>query len=204
MMKTLRVISNMVWPSLLFFVAYKVLGVIPAMALSGVVSIGRLIVSIKQGDVKNSQVLGFLGLVGSAVTIFFTGNEKYYYAPALIQNVILLTLFVIMCMRHKSVLHYMAKDFDVKALKEVPEEHMMNVNLLWIAFFVLKIISKTMAIFKLDFQTSYWLIFILGDPMTIIVVLLSIWMIRRSLVKNPVAASEDIADNIPEDGEVQL
>ena len=98
----------------------------------------------------------------------------------------------------------MAKDFEVKALKEVPEEHMMNVNLLWIAFFVLKIISKTMAIFKLDFQTSYWLIFILGDPMTIIVVLLSIWMIRRSLVKNPVAASEDIADNIPEDGEVQI
>ncbi|SDA62094.1 Protein of unknown function [Lachnospiraceae bacterium G11] len=202
MKKTLRVISNMVLPSLLFFVIYKVLGVIPAMVLSGVVSVGRLVVSLKQGNVKNSQVLGFLGLVGSAVTIIFTGNEKYYYAPALIQNVILLTLFVIMCMRHKSVLHYMAKDFDVKALKEVPEERMMNVNLLWIAFFVLKIISKTLAIFKLDFQTSYWLIFILGDPMTIIVVILSIWMIRRSFAKNPITVSEDIADNIPEDGEV--
>lgn len=171
----------MVLPSLIFFIIYKLWGVIPAMVLSGAIALGRLIISIKHGDVKNSQVLGFLGLVGSAVAIFYSGNEKYYYLPPLIRNVILLTMFAVLCFKHKSVLHYMAEDFDIRALKEVPEDRMMNVNILWIAFFVLKIISKILAITKLDFKTSYWIIFILGDPMTVVVVILSIWMIRKGI-----------------------
>ena len=173
-------ILNMVFPSIIFYIVYKLWGIIPAVAVSAAFCVGNILVSAIRKRVKNTQILGLLGLLASAVAIYFTGQEKYYYIPSLIENVFFLGFMVCLCCRHKSVLHYIAKDFEIASLQKIPEHRMMNVNTLWLVFFSLKIIAKIVGIVFLNFNTLYWLVFIMGDPMTIVTIILSIVLIRRS------------------------
>ena len=46
----------------------------------------------------------------------------------------------------------------------------------------LKIIAKIAGIVFLNFNTMYWPVFIMGDPMTVVTIVLSIVLIRRSWV----------------------
>ena len=183
-MQWLKSLINMALPTILFYVSYKVVNIIPAVIISGVYSVGILIYEKKRnGTVKNSQIIGVIGLLGSALAIGFTGNEKYYYIPSLIENVIFLGFMLVLMMKKKSVLHFLAKDFGIESLEQIPEENMLNVNLLWMFYFGVKIVSKIMGLLYLDFDKLYWLVFLLGDPMTIIVIVLSVVMIRKGYVQ---------------------
>ena len=173
---------NMILPTLIFFVVYKLWGIIPAIAFSTLCSVISIVVAAIRDKVKNSQVIGLLGLVSSAVAIYFTGEEKFYYIPALIENIIFLGFMIYLCARRKSIFHFILKDFEIDSLQCIPEDRLMNVNIVWLVFFVLKIVSKTIGIFYLDFKQLYWLVFILGDPMTIVAVVISVVLIRRSFV----------------------
>lgn len=173
---------NMILPALMFFAAYKLWGIIPAIAVSTLYSIISIVVSAIRDKLKNSQVIGLLGLIGSAVAIYFTGDEKFYYIPALIENIIFLGFMIYLCVRRKSIFHFILKDFEIDSLQRVSENRLMNVNTVWLAFFVLKIISKVIGILYLDFKQLFWLVFILGDPMTIVAVVISVILIRRSFV----------------------
>lgn len=183
MKKIIKALFNMVVPSLLFYVVYRLWGILPAIIVSAVFAVGNLVVSALRGKVKNTQVLGLLGLIGSFVAIYFTGEEKYYYVPSLLMNVIFLGFMVWLCLRRKSVFHYIAKDFEVAALEAVPEERLMSVNFLWIVFFCLKILAKILGLLYLNFKALYWLVFLFGDPLTIVVIVLSVVMIRNEMKK---------------------
>ncbi len=50
--------------------------------------------------------------------------------------------------------------------------------------FSIKIISKVLGMLYLDFEKLYWLVFLLGDPMTCAVILLSIYMVRKQYKKD--------------------
>lgn len=182
--KWFKPLGNMVMPSLLFYVAYHVWGIIPAMILSlayGILSLTRA--KFRHGTVKNSQIIGILGLVSSAVMILFTGEEKLYYIPAVIQNMIFLGFLIVLSVQRKSILHFLAKDFVLESLKQVPEKNLLSINVVWLIYFVLKILSKIVGILYLDFHTLYWVVFLLGDPMTILVVVLSIILVRMRCLK---------------------
>lgn len=183
-MKWMKPLCNIVIPAALFYVAYHVAGIVPAIIVSLVHCILSVIHSKSKGNqVKNSQIIGFLGLVGSATAILFTGEEKLYYVPSMIENVIFLGFMIVLSIRRKSVLHYLARDFDIQSLEQVPEERMFSINAVWMAYFLLKIISKVIGILYLNFRELYWVVFLLGDPMTILVVILSIILIRHHCVK---------------------
>ena len=186
-MQWLKSLINMALPTSLFYVLYKVVGIIPAVIISGVYSFGILLYEKKRnGTVKNSQIIGVIGLIGSALAIGFTGNEKYYYVPSLIENVIFLGFMLVLTMKKKSVLHFLAKDFGIESLEQIPEDDMLNVNLLWMFYFGVKIASKIMGLLYLDFEKLYWLVFLLGDPMTIIVIVLSVIMIRKGYAQKEI------------------
>ena len=189
-------ILNMVFPSIIFYIVYRLWGIIPAAAVSAAFCAGSILISAFKKRVKNTQILGLLGLLASAVAIYFTGQEKYYYIPSLIENVCFLGFMVCLCCRHKSVLHYIAKDFETASLQRIPEHRMMNVNVLWLVFFSLKIIAKIVGIVFLNFNTLYWLVFIMGDPMTVVTIVLSIVLIRRSWVaeEDDIPAAGDNSD----------
>lgn len=172
-------LGNMVIPAILFYGVYRVAGIIPAVIISLTYSLISVIYSkLKNHAVKNSQIIGILGLVSSAVMILFTGEEKLYYIPAIIQNVGFLGFIVALSLQKKSVLHFLAKDFEIESLKQVPEENMFSINVVWIVYFALKILSKIAGILYLDFNTLYWVVFLLGDPMTILMIILSVILIR--------------------------
>ena len=175
-------LTNMILPSLMFYAAYKIWGIIPAIAISTLYSIISIIVSAIRDKVKNSQVIGLLSLAGSAVAIYFTGEEKYYYVPSLIVNIVFLGFMIYLCARKKSIFHFILKDFEIDSLKRIPEDRLMNVNTIWLVFFALKIISKVVGILCLNFRQLFWLVFILGDPMTIVAVVMSVALIRRSFM----------------------
>ena len=178
----IKAIINMIIPSLIFYIVYRRWGIIPAVVMSGAICFGNILISAVKRRVKNTHILGLMGLLTSTIAIHFTGQEKYYYIPSLIENFFFLGFMIYLCYRHKSVLHYIAKDFEIESLHKIPEHRMMNVNYLWLAFFSLKIIAKIAGLIYLNFNMLYWLVFIMGDPMTIVTIVLSIVIIRRSWI----------------------
>ncbi len=60
---------------------------------------------------------------------------------------------------------------------------MLNINAIWIIYFALKIISKIVGMLYLNFNQLYWVVFLLGDPMTILMIILSIILIRIHYTK---------------------
>ncbi len=178
-MRWIKPLGNIVVPAILFYAAYRIGGIIPAVTLSLSYSIISAIYSKqKYHRVKNSQIVGIFGLIGSATAILFTGEERLYYIPSIVENIIYGGFMTLLSIRHKSVLHFLAKDFEIQWLKQIPEESMLGINVVWLIYFGLKIISKVLGILYLDFNQLYWVVFLLGDPMTVLVILLSVILIR--------------------------
>lgn len=183
-MKWIRPLGNMIIPAIAFYIAYRTIGMIPAV----IISLGYSLVSvvhtlIKKKNIKNSQVIGLLGLAGSAVAVTLSGNEKAYYIPSVFQNILFLVFAIILSFKRKSILHYLAKDFEISSLRRIPEKNMMCVNMIWLLYFALKIIVKIAGILYLDFNKLYWVVFLQGDPMMILVIVISIGMIRIQYAK---------------------
>lgn len=182
-MKWIRPLGNMLIPAVVFYVAYNTIGLITAV----VVSLGCSLLSVvytwvKGNGIKNSQIIGLLGLAGSAAAIVLSGNEKTYYIPSVFQNMLFLGFAIILSVRHKSILHFLAKDFEIPSLERIPEKNMMSVNRIWLFYFALKIIVKILGILYLDFNKLYWIVFLQGDPMMVLMIVLSIVMIRKQYV----------------------
>lgn len=83
-----------------------------------------------------------------------------------------------MSVRNKSILHYLAKDFEIRSLEQIPVSDMKSINVIWIIYFVLKIIVKLVGILYLDFNMLYWIVFLQGDPMMILMIVISGVLIR--------------------------
>lgn len=183
-MKWIKPLGNMLIPTALFYVVYHVGGIIPAVIISLAYTLISVIYSKMKGNaIKNSQIVGVLGLIGSAMAILFTGEEKLYYIPSIIENVFFLGIMIVLSVCRKSVLHFLAKDFEIESLKQIPEESMFSINVVWIIYFSIKIISKIAGILYLDFNKLYWVVFLLGDPMTILVIIISVMLIRMHYSK---------------------
>lgn len=179
-MKWFKPLCNIFIPAILFYAVYHAAGIIPAVIISAAYSSLSIIYSkLRNNTVKNSSIIGILGLISSAVMILFAGEEKLYYVPSIIQNILFLGFTVVLSIQRKSILHYLTKDFEIESLKRVPEESMFSVNVIWIMYFMLKILVKILGILYLEFNALYWIVFLLGDPMTIIVVILSVILIRK-------------------------
>lgn len=178
-MKWIKSLGNMVIPAVVFKIVYNTLGIIPAVILSLGCSLVSVIYSKSKGNgIKNSQVIGILGLAGSAAAIIFSGDEKLYYVPSIFQNALLLGFAITLSLKHKSILHYLAKDFEIHSLDRISEEDMKSINIIWIIYFALKIIVKIVGILYLDFNMLYWIVFLQGDPMMVLMIVISGILIR--------------------------
>ena len=184
-MKKIIPILNLILPTILFYWVYTKWGIIPATCLSILVSGISLAVQYhKTKKISNTAVIGLLGLLASGIAIYFTGNEKYYYVPALAMNVITFCFLCTLSIQKKSVLHYLAKDFEIAAIKQIPQENMHLLNVIWLIFFGCKILTKIIGIIYLDFHKLYWLVFLMGDPATVFMIVVSIIIIRIQFIHN--------------------
>ena len=174
--------ANIFLPTLAFYACYYLFGLLPAIIISILYSLAVLLFCLcKTKKLRSSQLMGLFGLTASGLAVFFTGYSNFYYVPALFNNLVLTFMMLTLALRKRSILHYLARDFEIKALSSVPETLVLGLNYVWMAYFLLKILSKLLGIFFLDFDKLYWLVFWLGDPAAILLVIFSIWFIRRKI-----------------------
>lgn len=181
--RNIFLICNMIFPSILFYFIYTFWGIILAIVFS--VLFNGISISVqyyKKRRIFNTSVLGLLGLIGSAVAICFTGNEKFYYVPALVINVINFLFLCVLSIQKKSIFHYLTKDFEITVLKRLPQENLCFLNIIWLIFFGLKIITKVMGLFYLKFDELYWLVFWMGDPAMVLMIIFSVVVIRLQFI----------------------
>ena len=117
-MRYVKIVANLVLPSILFYGIYRIAGILPAVLLSlGINLILLSIDIIKKRPIANTQILGILGGVFSALAVWGGGNEKWTFVPALLQNIIMTGFFILLTIRKKSVLKFICKDFQIKQSK---------------------------------------------------------------------------------------
>ena len=180
-MRYLRPIINITLPTIVFYIAYKLLGILPAVVLSLIINMMILIYDyVKRKPITNTQIIGILGGVFSVLAIWGGGSEKWTFVPALIQNIVMTVLFVVLTVKKQNILKFLLEDFQVKILEGMKDEKLMMINIIWIMFFILKILVKLIGIVMLDYERLYWLVFMMGDPAFIIVVILTVIILRNS------------------------
>lgn len=180
-MRYLRPIINITLPTIVFYIAYKLLGILPAVVLSLIINMMILIYDyVKRKPITNTQIIGILGGVFSVLAIWGGGSEKWTFVPALIQNIVMTVLFVVLTVKKQNILKFLLEDFQVKILEGMKDEKLMMINIIWIMFFILKILVKLIGIVMLDYESLYWLVFMMGDPAFIIVVILTVIILRNS------------------------
>ena len=176
----IKQITYMLLPAVTFYICYLFINILYATAIAALIATGVIVFNLaKHRKVANTQLLGLLSLLLSFAAVYNTGNENLYFVPSIISNFITASLIFILTMKRKSVLHYAVKEFDSQFLESVDERDVIMLNYLWIAFFVLKMVARTIGVLWLDFSVVYWVSFTLGDPMNVAVVALSIFYIRK-------------------------
>lgn len=173
-------LSYLILPAIVFYICYKYIGILVAILLSASLSVAAIIYNFaKHKTVPHTQILGVLGLLLSFVAVLFTDNEKLYYVPALCSNCLLACFALLLTLRHKSIFHYIVKDFNIPIVQNVPEDQFIPLNIMWLAFFIIKAVSKVLGILFMSFESLYWLVFLLGDPMTIVLVVCSAYFVNK-------------------------
>lgn len=64
------------------------------------------------------------------------------------------------------------------------DDKLQPLNLLWLAFFCLKIFVKIAGLVLLDYDKLYLLTFLMGDPALLLVVLLTVLIIKKNINNN--------------------
>jgi len=169
-------------PLVVFYFVYWLFGIFPAIIFSGALSVFGILHDLaRKKSVALTKIYVIVGLAFSFAAIYFTGNEKLYYVPALVGNVAFAGFIAALTARGKSVLHLAVKDFDIESIKDIDERTLRPLNLLWLAFFSVKAAIKVIGIMWLDFSTLYWMVFIFGDPMTVVFAGYSVYFVNRKI-----------------------
>lgn len=180
MNKVIKTIVRMMAPSVLFLVLYKFLGLQLSVLISCAISFLFLLLNVfKEKKITNSAIIGALALAFQVVSAFCVGYEKLYYVPALVQNCVIMVLVLLLCIRSKSVFLYVVKDFDFKIFKNMGDEELLPLNYLWVAYCLLKIITKVVGMVALDFISMYWVVFLFGTPLNLVAIVLSYFYVKR-------------------------
>ena len=184
-----KAIVRMMLPGASFLALYYFTSLQIAILVSCVASLLLLTLDIrKERTIKNSNVIGIMGLIFQMISAFFVGYEKFYYVPALVQNCAVMVMVLALCLKSKSVFLYIVKDFEIPIFKNVSDADVLPLNYLWIGYCLLKIISKVIGMIALDFVSLYWLVFFLGTPLNILLIIISYYFVKKkSLYKEHTA-----------------
>lgn len=180
MNKVIKTIIRMITPSVLFLVLYKLLGLQLSVLITCTISFLLLLWdTFKEKRITNSAIIGVIGLAFQVVSAFCVGYEKLYYVPALVQNCVIMFLVLSLCIQSKSIFLYVVKDFDFKIFQKMNDAELLPLNYLWVAYCLLKVLSKVIGMVALDFISMYWVVFLFGTPLNLITIALSYFYVKR-------------------------
>jgi len=90
-----------------------------------------------------------------------------------------MSLVIGMCVKSKSVFLFLVKDFEFELFKNLNDRDVLSLNYIWLVYCMLKIISKIVVMITLDFIKLYWLVFWLGEPINILLIVISFAYIKK-------------------------
>lgn len=179
------VIFRILAPSIVFFLFLSMQGVKGAIFASCIVEMMIIVYELaRDKKMTNSSVIGAIALLFQIISSFLAGYEKLYYVPAFIQNCVVMVLVSTMCIKRKSVFLYIVKDFKFALFDSISDQDVMPLNYIWIGYCLLKILSKVIGLITLDFVALYWIVFALGDPLNILLLVISYIYVKRKVQKN--------------------
>ena len=175
-----KAIARMILPGASFLALYYFTSIQIAIVVSCAASLILLVLDIrKEKTIKNSNVIGIIGLIFQMTSAFCVGYEKFYYVPPLIQNCAVMVMVIALCLKSKSVFLYIVKDFEIPIFKNVSDVDVLPLNYLWIGYCLLKILSKVIGMIALDFVSLYWLVLFLGTPLNILLLIISYYFVKK-------------------------
>lgn len=184
MQRILFMVLRTMAPSLAFFFFLSRKDIKCAILSSCIVGILIFICDIvKVKKITNSSVIGGIALLFQIISSFLAGYEKLYYVPALLQNGVVMLLLIAMCVKKQSIFLYMVKDLKIALFESMKDQDVMDLNYIWIGYCLLKILSKVVGLVTLDFVTLYWIVFALGDPLNILLLVISYICVKRKVKK---------------------
>lgn len=180
MNQKLKSILFMFLPSFILYVIYELGGILWMLLFSGLYSVMNYLQGKKnKASISHTQAIGFVVMIWSVIAIIFTDNEKLYYIPALAGNVLVLLGIMYLTLKRKSIVCYINEDFRFEGLNRIEDNEIMIINILWGSYFVIKILFKIVGMLFLEFEKLYWGAFLLGDPATIVMLMISYYIIQK-------------------------
>lgn len=172
--------SFAVVPILLFYLLYRLVGILPAIVVSGALSLGIVLYHlVRKQKVTLPQIIGLVCVALSFVSVYFSDNDNLYFLPMLLNNVVLAVIAIVLTARRQSVVHFVMRDFGIDWLDDTDPADYMRLNYIWIALQSAKVLMKVLGMLFMDFDALYWLVFLFGDPSTIAYILYCSWYVRK-------------------------
>lgn len=169
MSNSYRQILRSLFPALLFMLVYKLftfkLAIITGFGV-GIILYSREYRQL--GRLTSMDKLGIFGLVMQSVMGFIASDPKIYFIYPLVQNGLFAVLFLVSMFRNTSAIGYFSKEYVSADDYELMKPVYRQLTLYWSVFFILKVVIKTVGLMKWSFDMLYTVNWILGTPMSIL------------------------------------
>lgn len=187
-----REIIKSLFPAILFMVLYKNISF--RVALIVAFAVGIVVYSMeykKNRKLTSMDKLGIFGLITQTIMALFANNPKTYFIYPLIENVIFAIIFFGSLFLKMDAVTYISQDFtEGEALKELIPLH-RKLTTLWGIYYILKAVIKVIGLMSWSFDTLYWVSWITGTPMFIVLIWASFHYPRKAY-KNVIIKDERI------------
>lgn len=134
----------------------------------------------KNKRLNNMSILGLLGIFFQTASGLIFSSEKAYFFYPLFSNLIFTLICFGSLIGKKSIIGYIAKDFDENP-KENLEETYKQLTIMWGCFFSLKVIIKLIGIMNWSFELLYSINWIIGTPITMVLIWFSFYYTNRKV-----------------------
>lgn len=179
----LRKVTLMFIFPIIYYLCYLLWGIIISLAITFILLVIKIIINTKnKNKITNIEIINILGLIISIICCLFTKNSKYYFLSSIINNTLILLFMIYLIIFEDGIIKFGFKNINEK-IEKIKNKKLFIIEILWILFFILKISIKLLGIFKLDFSCLYWVNWIIGNPITLLLIFFTIIYIKYLLKK---------------------
>ena len=174
-------------PAIFFRVLYGKLGIPIALIISISISGIMILYNFKKyKKINNSLIIGFCLTLFSLLGCVFSGNDRFIFYPAVLENFILVVILLICIIKKRSYSYFFAKDFEIPYIKDMDESVFLPTNYAWLLIFSIRLSLRVISLLstKISFNSLYWVSFLAGDPITIPVYIYTYYFFRKKIIEH--------------------
>lgn len=181
-----RQIIYMFLPTVYFRILYEKLGIPIALCISIGTSGIMIIYNYKKyKKINNSLIIGFCLTLFSLLGCVFSGNDRFMFYPAVLENFIFIVIILICISKRKSYVFFFIKDFEIQSIKDIDESVFLPTNYAWLFIFIVRFFLRVISLLNtnMSFNSLYWISFFAGDPITIPIYIYTYYFFRKKIIE---------------------